>query len=124
MFLAELQPKEKEAFLELAVLIANIDGNLSIFENSIIEKYQQEMGLEDYCIRGLSLEEILQNFTQERTKHIVLTELLQLIYADGVLHDHERESVNLIKKHFGFDPNEYDSLKDWISKIQELSERV
>jgi hypothetical protein len=121
MFLAELQPEEKKAFLELASLIATIDGNLSIFENSILKKYQKEMKLENFRIKGLAIDDILKIFKNERTKHIVLTEIFKLIYSDGVFHDEESKSVQLIKMHFGFDPNEYGSFKDWVFKIKELS---
>jgi len=121
MFLAELQPEEKTAFLELAVLIASIDGNLSIFETTILNKYQKELELEDYVPTGMAVEEILKTFKSERSKNIVLTELLQLIYSDGVLQDQENEIVGLIKEHFGFDPDEFGSFKDWIDKIKELS---
>jgi len=121
MFLAELQPEEKTAFLELAVLIASIDGNLSIFETTILNKYQKELELEDYVPTGMAVEEILKTFKSERSKNIVLTELLQLIYSDGVLQDQENEIVRLIKEHFGFDPDEFGSFKDWIDKIKELS---
>lgn len=124
MFLAELQPEEKEAFLELASLIASIDGKLSIYESSIIEKYQKEMRLENYAIKGLVLEDILKRFKSERSKNIVLTEILQLIFSDGVFQEQERESVRLIKTYFGFDPNEYGSFKEWIMKIKELEELV
>jgi uncharacterized tellurite resistance protein B-like protein len=121
MFLAELQPEEKIAFLELAAQIARIDGNLSIYENSILNRYQREMDLEDYQIKGVAIDEILNTFKNDRSKNIVLTELLQLIYSDGVMHNHENETVHLIKKHFGFAENEYSSYKDWIDKIKELS---
>jgi len=121
MFLEELQPEEREAFLELADLIAAIDGKLSIFENSILNKYKKEMGLEDYKIKGLEMDDILKIFKTERSKNIVLTELFQLIYSDGVFHDQESESVRLIKSHFGFNSNEFGSFKDWIIKIKELS---
>ncbi|MEH7546016.1 hypothetical protein FB550_103399 [Neobacillus bataviensis] len=121
MFLAELQREEKTAFLELAVLIASIDGNLSIFETTILNKYQKELELEDYVPTGMAVEDILKTFKSERSKNIVLTELLQLIYSDGVLQDQENEIVRLIKEHFGFDPDEFGSFKDWIDKIKELS---
>ncbi len=121
MFLAELQSEEKEAFLELAVLIANVDGNQSIYEDFILQKYQKEMDLEKYTIKGIALDEILNVFKNERSQNIVLTEILQLIYSDGVFHEKERETVRLIKEHFKFDSNEYDSFKDWINKIKELS---
>ncbi|WML23899.1 hypothetical protein [Neobacillus sp. OS1-33] len=121
MFLAELQAEERKAFLELASLIAKIDGKVSIFENSILIKYQKEMGFEDYKIKGLEIGEILKEFKTERSKNIVLTELLQLIYSDGVFHDQESETIQFIKSYFGFDSNEYGSFKDWIVKIKELT---
>jgi uncharacterized tellurite resistance protein B-like protein len=121
MFLAELQPEERKAFLELAALIAKIDGNLSIFENSILNSYKKEMGLESYKIEGLAIDEILTVFKNERSKNIVLTELFQLIFSDGVFHNQESDSVQVIKTHFGFDSNEFGSFKDWIVKIKELS---
>ncbi|MBT2699889.1 hypothetical protein J7E79_21215 [Bacillus sp. ISL-40] len=122
MFLAELQPEERKAFLELAALIAKIDGNISIFENSILNRYQKEMGLESYKIEGLGIDEILTVFKNERSKNIVLTELFQLIFSDGVFHDQESETVQLIKSNFGFDSSEFANFKDWIVKIKELSE--
>jgi tellurite resistance protein len=120
MFLAELNPEEKVAYLELASLFANIDGNKSIFENSILDEYKKELEIENYTLRGLSIEEIAKVFKNERSKNIVLSEILRLIYSDGVYHAQERESVSIIKKHFGFKANEYESFKDWVSKIKEL----
>jgi tellurite resistance protein len=121
MFLAELPTEETEAFLELASMMALIDGNLSIYENSIIEKYKKEIGLEKYQTQGLTLEEILGKFTNERSKNIVLTEILRLVYSDGIFQDQEVESIRLIKSYFGFNADEYGTYKDWIGKIKELS---
>jgi tellurite resistance protein len=122
LFLAELQREEQIAFLELAAMISKIDGNLSIFESSILNKYQKEMGLEDYKTEGLAIEDVLPVFKNERSKKIVLAEILQLIYADGVFHEQEKESVRLIEKHFGFDPSDFGGFKAWIDKIKELSD--
>jgi len=120
MFLAELQSEEKVAFLELASLIARIDGHRSIFENSLLEKYKKEMEIEEYTIQNLPVEEAVRAFKTERSKNIVLTELLRLVYSDGVYQNQEKESFRLIKKYFGFDSNEYESFKDWLAKIKEL----
>jgi hypothetical protein len=121
MFLTKLQQEEKEAFLELAYLMATIDGKFSVFENPVIAKYQKEMDLEDYKIKGLAIDDILKVFKEERSKHIVLTEILRLVYSDGILHENEQESITLIKKHFGFDANKYATFKDWIVGIKELA---
>jgi hypothetical protein len=121
MFLTKLQQEEKEAFLELAYLMATIDGKFSVFENPVITKYQKEMELEGYKIKGLAIDDILKVFKEERSKHIVLTEILRLVYSDGIVHENEQESITLIKKHFGFDANKYATFKDWIVGIKELA---
>ncbi|MFB7305071.1 hypothetical protein [Heyndrickxia sporothermodurans] len=120
MFLRELNQEEKEAFLELAYLIAKIDKNQSIFENSILNKFKTEMGIDKYSIKGSDIEDILKVFENDRTKNIVLVEILRLIFSDGVFHDFERESIQLIKKHFGFNKDDFQSLRDWVIKIKEL----
>lgn len=121
MFLTKLQQEEKEAFLELAYLMATIDGKFSVFENPVIVKYQKEMELEDYKIKGLAIDDILKVFKEERSKHIVLIEILRIVYSDGIVHENEQNSIRLIKEHFGFDPNKYASFKDWIVGIKELA---
>lgn len=121
MFLTKLQQEEKEAFLELAYLMATIDGKFSVFENPVIGKYQQEMDLEDYKIKGLAINDILKVFKEERSKHIVLIEILRIVYSDGIVHENEQNSIRLIKEHFGFDANKYATFKDWIVGIKELA---
>lgn len=121
MFLTKLQQEEKEAFLELAYLMATIDGKFSVFENPVIVKYQKEMDLEDYKIKGLAIDDILKVFKEERSKHIVLIEILRIVYSDGIVHENEQNSIRLIKEHFGFDANKYATLKDWIVGIKELA---
>ena len=46
MLLMKLNNKEKFAFLQLAYYIAHIDGKLEIKEETIIEEYCTEMGIE------------------------------------------------------------------------------
>ncbi|MEH7245933.1 hypothetical protein V7114_03970 [Neobacillus niacini] len=121
MFLTELQKEEKEAFLELALLMAKVDGNISVYEHPVIVKYQKEMDLGDYSFKGMAIDEILKVFKNERSKNIVLTEILQLVYSDGIVHEKEKESIRLIKDHFGFDSTKYNNFKDWVLGIKELA---
>ena len=74
-----------------------------------------------YQFKGLAIDDILKYFKTERSKNIVLAEILQLIFSDGVFHDQERESVRLIKMHFGFDSSEFSDFKDWIGKIKDIA---
>lgn len=121
MFLDELQPEEGMAFLELAALISKVDGNLSIYESSVLHKYKKELGLEDYRIKGLDIEDILKTFKNVRSQKIILAEIFKLIFSDGIFHNQERESVRFIKKYFGFDESEFGDFKSWINSIKELS---
>ena len=63
----------------------------------------------------------LKVFKNERSKNIVLTEILQLVYSDGIVHEKEKESIQLIKDHFGFDSTKYNNFKDWVLGIKELA---
>lgn len=42
MFLTKLQQEEKEAFLELAYLMATIDGKFSVFENQLLRSIKRK----------------------------------------------------------------------------------
>ncbi len=66
MFLAELQDNEKEAFLELASLIGTSDGKLSIYESTIIERYQKEMDNELYKMKHKSYEDALKSIPDSK----------------------------------------------------------
>lgn len=123
MFLAELQPQEKKAFLELAYLVASADGHLTPKEEALLEEYKKEMVMEEsHKIENLSFEKIVSQFQSERSKNIALTELLSLIFSDGVYHEEERKSIQMIKEHFGFNPNQFNSFKDWVENIRKLSQ--
>ncbi|RXT06463.1 hypothetical protein EIZ39_15450 [Ammoniphilus sp. CFH 90114] len=100
--------------------MASVDGCLTPAKEIILEEYATEMNIEDYQLQHLLMEEALAYFGCERSKHIALTELLRLIFADGVYRTGERNSVELIKKYFDMDANEYNSFRDWIAKIKEL----
>jgi len=122
MFLTELLPQEKKAFLELAHLVASIDGAMTTSEEVFLEDYKREMQLEEeYSIQNWSIERILMEFQSERSKQIALTEILGIVFTDGILSNEERKSIELIKKHFGYQRDQFESYRDWIESIKELS---
>ncbi|MEW9668569.1 hypothetical protein [Ammoniphilus sp. 3BR4] len=123
LFLFELNFEEKIAFLELAHRIASVDDCLTPAKEILLEEYAAEMYIEEYKIQHMPMEEALSYFQSERSKHIALIELLRLIFSDGVYRPGERKSIQLIKEYFKFDPNEYNSFRDWITKIKELQEQ-
>jgi len=92
MFLNRLNEKEKKAFLQLAKYVAKIDDNVSKKEEEIIDYFCIKMQLNKNIVKeNDDLYNILSNFETKTSKHIVLLELLGLIYADDFLHFKEQE---------------------------------
>jgi len=107
MFLNRLNKKEKEAFLELAHYIANVDGEFSDSEKSIIDKYCMEMQIDDinFDENKFDIYETLGKITSKRSRKIVVLELMALIYSDDFLHEEERKVLDKILEEFDLSYN-------------------
>jgi len=93
MFLNRLSPIEKKAFLELAHYIARSDGDFAEEEQAIIDKYCLEMQIEniDFDESKFDIYDVLGKFKSNKSKKIVLLEIMALIYADDFFHENERK---------------------------------
>ncbi len=102
MFLNRLKKKEKVAFLELAHHIARSDNDFSESQKSIIGKYCMEMQINDikYSDKSFDIDKTLANIKNSKSQHIVLLEVMALIYSDNILHDEEKKVLNLMMKKF------------------------
>jgi len=123
MLLNHLSEREKELFLELCHLIANIDQEYSQEEMSYIEDYRSEMGLSeyDYSLQGLSYSEIvheIRSISSKENRRRIIIEIMALVKADGRLHDHENELLNRLKGDFDL---EGDILKRIIGALDEVT---
>ncbi len=121
MFLHYLNTEEKNAFLELAHLIAMSNGVVDEKEQELIGAYCQEMGLPvgEAQLEQLKYDEIIQTFSSDQAKKVVFAEAVALAFADGVYHLEQQELVAQIKDSFGFDDNYYDQVKAWVQKVNE-----
>jgi hypothetical protein len=60
-------------------------------------------------------------FTNEKSKNIVLLELIGLVFADNSgYNDAEREVIKLIKQSFGLSVEQYLAYKTWILEFNEV----
>jgi tellurite resistance protein len=112
---------EKRAFLEMAHHVAVVDGMVNEQEQMAMEMYKKEMDLEDYVLVNKSLNEVMDIFTNEKSKNIVLLELIGLVFADNSgYNDAEREVIKLIKQNFGLSVEQYLAYKTWILEFNEV----
>lgn len=122
MFLNQLSMPEKQAFLEIAHYIANVDEDFCEAEELIIDKYCMEMQIDDVNFEPSSfdLNSKLSIFTKDSHKKILLLEIMALVYSDEVLHKKEENALDSIVKYFGLNPNLIIVYKEWAKSILSL----
>ena len=122
MLLMKLNNKEKFAFLQLAYYIAHIDGKLEIKEETIIEEYCTEMGIETipFILDDFNLEETLDEINTIRSKKIVILELMILIHSDDRFHELEEEVLSDIITRFKISQEQLSLYSQWGKMVSAL----
>lgn len=124
MFLHFLQTKEhKEAFLELAYVVAKADGFVNRKESGYLRSYMDEMDMQqsDYTFPSeRELSAIIGDLKDEQVKNIFFAEILLLIFADGDYNDEEKQIARDLKRIFRFSDATYESLKNWVIRMDQL----
>lgn len=125
MLLMKLQAREKFAFLQLAHYLARIDNDFGDSEEEIILEYCDEMGIENidsFDIKNFSLEDTLKNFKSERSKKIVILELMILIHIDRNFNINEQILMDKISQCFGLELENLDDYSQWGKSVAMLYE--
>ncbi|WP_139998873.1 TerB family tellurite resistance protein [Paenibacillus paridis] len=124
MFLHFLQTKEhKEAFLELAHLVASADGFVHKKERDYLQSFMEEMEIKHTDIsfsKEKQLGDIIGGLKDEHIKNIFFAEILLLIYADGDFNDDEKKITNEMKQVFGFSDETFEALRNWVVRMEQL----
>ncbi len=125
MLLMKLQAREKFAFLQLAHYLARIDNDFGKSEEEIILEYCAEMGIENldsFDVKNFSLEDTLKNFKSERSKKIVILELMILIHIDRSFNINEQILIDKISQNFGLELENLDDYSQWGKSVAMLYE--
>lgn len=127
MFLHFLQSQEhKEAFLELARVVAKADGYVSGNEARNLRAFKIEMGMEEDAKQVTpfpskrELSEIIGDIREEQIKNVFFAEILLLVFADGDYSDDEKEIVLEMKRLFGYSEEIYEKFKDWVIRQDQV----
>ena len=123
MLLMQLESREKFSFIQLANYIARIDGNYGDREEEILREYCTEMGIENddsFDSESFCLDEILNDFKSNKSKRIILLELMILIHIDNNFHDKEKALIKEISNKFGFELSDVDDYSQWGKSVAML----
>lgn len=123
MLLMKLQPKEKFSFLQLAHYLARIDNEYGEKEQEIILEYCAEMGIDNddaFENEDFSLDDTLKDFKSNKSRKIVILELMILIHADDKFDLQERTLINKINNAFDFSEKDVEFYSQWGKAVAAL----
>ena len=125
MLLMELEAREKFAFLQLAHYLARVDNNFGKEEEEVILEYCDEMGIENidsFDMDSFNLEATLNNFKSQRSRKIVVLELMILVHIDSVFNINEQILIEKISQNFGISTKDLNDFSSWGKSVAKLYE--
>lgn len=121
----KLEAREKFAFLQLAHYLARVDNNFGREEEEVILEYCDEMGIENidsFDMDNFNLEATLNNFKSQRSKKIVVLELMILVHIDSIFNINEQILIEKISQNFGIGTKDLNDFSSWGKSVAKLYE--
>jgi tellurite resistance protein len=117
MFVDRLSQAQRQALLDLAVIMAGIDNDVSAEELQYLEElasnYNLTLDLENH--RANSIDDLISIVDSKQAKVIVLQELIKLSYKDGHFGPEEQQKVFQIAQKLGLnDPELLLAIERWV----------
>ena len=125
MLLMKLESREKFAFLQLAHYLARVDNSFGKEEEEVILEYCDEMGIENidsFDMENFNLEATLNNFKSQRSRKIVVLELMILVHIDSVFNINEQILIEKISQNFGISTKDLNDFSSWGKSVAKLYE--
>ncbi|MEO0559989.1 MAG: TerB family tellurite resistance protein [Bacteroidota bacterium] len=121
MFLHELSHAQREAFLILARQVIDADHRLAIQEVERLDRLYSEAGFEpETAEAAVAIDDLQSVFMSERSRVVVILDLLLVGYADGTLHPAEAEAIRQIGARLGLDAGVWEHALDWARRLHQL----
>ena len=127
MFLHLLTDKQKYLFLELAIKAAEANGIVEIEEKNMIKVYSIEMGIKPIYKTDRSTDSIinaLDNSCDERTKRIILFEILGIMLSDLEYDYCEKNFVDNLTDSFSIPCEQKDMMLDLLKDYSDIYKRI
>ena len=125
MFLNLLSKEEKQNFINLAIIAANINGSFETEEKELIKGYQREMdiSMESIVLDSNDNEESVFHFfaaSEKSHKKIVLFEIIGLLTCDSSFDEKEKDFVFRLSKAIGLSADDVDTLSQFALRYSDI----
>ena len=121
MFIHELSPEQRRAFLVLARHVIDADNRLAIQEVERLDRLYLEAGVgTETASAPNGVGDLNLLFGTERSRVVVLLDLLLVAYADGHLHPREVAAVRSVAARLQVDAGTFEAALDWARRHQAL----
>lgn len=114
MFVDKLSNREKLGLMQLITFIANADGNITKDEMSFLSNYADEQNIEFDVSIDSNLEEACSLIESERSKVIVIQEIVKMALADGHYDLEERKGALAIANMLSLPLNKFEEIESWV----------
>ncbi len=125
MFLTELSAEQRRAFLVLARQVIDADRRLAIQEVERLDRLYVEAEIEvEHADAPAAVGDLNHTFDTDRSRVVVLLNLLLVAYADGRLHPREVEAVRGVAARLEVDAGTWEAALDWAGRYHRLVEEA
>lgn len=125
MFLHELSHEQRRAFLVLARQVIDADRRLAIEEVERLDRLYAEAGVgTEHADAPSAVGDLNILFPTDRSRVVVLLDLLLVAYADGHLHAREVQAVREVAARLEVDAGTWEGALDWARRHQALVEEA
>lgn len=125
MFLHELSPEQRRAFLVLARHVIDADRRLAIQEVERLDRLYLEAGVEaEHADAPNGVGDLNFIFQTDRSRVVVILDLLLVAYADGHLHPRETVAIRDVAARLQIDAGTWEAALDWARRYHALVEEA
>ena len=127
MYLSRLSSQMKFAFLELELPLSKTDGQLTQDEKDVIDAHCDEMRIDNnYYQNEMSLNDVMEIIkgAAKEEQRIVYFEIVQLVMADNLYHENEREFMQNFEAVLGIHKDVVQKVFDMVSTYRHLTSQI
>ena len=125
MFLHELSPEQRRAFLVLARQVIDADRRLTIQEVERLDRLYVEAGVPaEMADAPGAVGDLNLLFPSDRARVVVVLDLLLVAYADSRMDPREAQAIRDVAARLGVDAATWEDALDWARRHQALLEEA